>query len=1386
MKHCLKSLLLLFLSILLLLPAAAMALDAGGRLPAQIQSYKDIPGITPGEIAAVEELLTRHDAFTYGAVNTTELFLDNNGLPQGFTAQWCQRLSDLFGVPFQPVIYEWDDLIQALDTQAVDFVGELTATPARVEQYVMSQVIAERALKLFYHKDTILSQLASERPLVFAVLEGTIIGAQIKDIYPKGFRVVEVDRYSTVAQMIKDHEIDAFVEEGISEISFIDYDYIRSNELFPPSFNPVSMTTANQDLAPLIAVIDQYIQNGGRDELTQLYLQGNTEYAAHMAVHSLTPEELAYISQMVSAGKAIPYAAETDNYPKSFYNRQEDRFEGIALDVLEQVSLLTGLTFENVSREDESWSSILQKLETGEVSFTTELLETEERKGKFLFCAEPYTTDNLALLSLLNYPNLDISQVMSAKVGIFRDSAPGTIFLQWFPQADVQVFDVSEEGFEALKNGEIDLLMSSQHALLLETNYYQETGFKENISFNYPLHPAFGFHKDEALLCSIVSKVQKYIDTDEITRKWTSRVFDYSLQISKNNTIYLTVLLSMLLVIVTLLVVLFYRGRKDRKSLERTVSIQEAFINSATTMMSAKALDGQLIFANKASYDTIGFNQNEAESGQGYKLEVLDREVYLPAIRAGKEWRGENCIRHRDGHIIPIRQTVFPIRSAPGEIIAYATMMEDITQAIENEKVMKRQLAQQLFLSDFSIGFTSAKEFAETVDDALDSLMEFLETDELRIYFDDRDRGEIVYRFGKTNSAAPDNPHKIIPYGQFSDLYQQLLVMNYLVIQADETIPLALHEVTAGKKTILFVPLRVNGIMVACLIGGTYHRHAAWDSTYLDTTAIAVGIIAAAFVRDQNEKQLIEETLRAEEASLAKSEFLSRMSHEIRTPMNAIIGMTKIAQKERDSDRLQYCLGKIDNASRHLLGLINDILDMSKIEANKLELVAEPFHIERMLANIFNVVAVRAEENKIRLEVSVSPEVPSDVIGDELRLSQVITNLMSNAVKFTPDQGEVRLNISLKEAMDAENCILLVEVIDNGIGMTPEQQEKLFRSFEQAEGSITRRFGGTGLGLAISKRIVELMGGEIGVTSEIGRGSRFYFTAKMQRGARSRLLRDEKDVYQEIRVLVVDEDPLVLDYFGRVLDSFSMAYDSASSGAEAVRMAMRAFNRGQRYSIVFLNCRSRDMDGAEIARRIREISEDWVLVATGTSSEWGLIAPQATQAGVSHFLAKPLFSSSILDAIHELVLQPSDLRSVRKDDYETDNTFSNCHLLLVEDIEINKEIALTLLEDLNLQIDCAENGQIALNLFLAYPDRYDIILMDMQMPVMDGLEATRKIRAAEEDPENRIPIIAMTANAFKEDVEACKAAGMNDHIGKPIDEAELLGKVSAFLRGKED
>jgi signal transduction histidine kinase len=950
-------------------------------------SVADIPGVTVEEMTALEGLRKQNTNFTYGMLLTAETFYGADGEIQGFSRLFCAWLSELLQIPFEPQVYEWDALVRGLDNDTIDFTGEMTATPERKETYLMTDAIAERSIKYMRIRGSrALNEIAQERPLRYAFLEGTTTVDTVTPLVEFDFETILIPDYGTAYQLLANNDIDAFFAEGVAEAAFDSYGDVVANEFFPLVYGPVSLTTHNQRLAVIVSIVQKALDAGAMRYLTDMYNEGYQGYLKHRLSLLLTNEERAYLERATT----VPFLAEHDNYPISFYNSRNDAWEGIAFDVMTEIEALTGLRFTQANGLEAEWPALLDNLERGDGAFVTELIKSHDREGRFLWPATVISTDNYALLSKVDAPNVEVNEILYSRIGLIENSAYAELFHDWFPQHDNTITYLSNaEAFNALNHGEIDLLMGTKNLLLSQTNYEEEAGYKVNIMLDRSYDSTFGFNKSYPLLCSIMDKALFIIDTKSIADSWTRRTYDYRSKLAQAQIPWLIGASGLMLAVLVLGSVMFLRSRQEGKRLERLVR---------------------------------------------------------------------------------------------------------------------------------------------------------------------------------------------------------------------------------------------------------------------------------------------ERTAAADAASQAKSDFLSNMSHEIRTPMNAVIGMTAIAQNSTDMERKDYALQRIAEASELLLGVVNDVLDMSKIEANKLELSPVEFDLTKTIERIVNVISIKFEEKNLQLTTTIDREIPGRLVGDDQRLAQVITNLLGNAVKFTPEGGSVKLSVRLVAArrrqdriygMGTNRCTVHVEVSDNGIGISEEQRKRLFTSFGQAEKSTSRTYGGTGLGLAISKRIVEMMDGSIGVDSEVGEGSTFWFNVILERCP------EEEEA------------------------------NESESGRESENENENALN---------VNDSTR-------------------------------IAGAKTQT----------------------------------------DCFKGRHILLAEDVEVNREIVIALLEPTQIEIDLAENGVEVLRLFMEDPERYELIFMDVQMPKMNGLEATRQIRALDIPRAKTVPIVAMTASVFREDIEKCLESGMNDHVGKPLDLAEVMEKLRRHL-----
>ena len=634
-----------------------------------------------------------------------------------------------------------------------------------------------------------------------------------------------------------------------------------------------------------------------------------------------------------------------------------------------------------------------------------------------------------------------------------------------------------------------------------------------------------------------------------------------------------------------------------------------------------------------------------------------------------------------------------------------------------------------------------------------------------------------------TTLETPD-PLVNIPYDMFIPTWRSTIAKGKILNSGKgeayrdrAVIPRAAPDV----KVALVIPLFIKGAFWGMVGLSRFNEDSPFIKAEEDLLQSAAILIASAILRASMTEDLLEANRAAIAGTRAKTDFLSRMSHEIRTPMNAIIGMTTIAQKASDMKRVQYCLKQIENSSRQLLGIINDVLDMSKIEANKLEILSEEFGFEDMIQHVVNVVQIKMDEKGQEFHVNIENAFTRMIISDELRLSQVLINLLTNAVKFTPDCGKISL-LTRQTPIDADTARLHIEVADTGIGITAEQKPRLFHLFEQAENNTTRKYGGTGLGLSISKSIVNLMGGDIWVEDNPGGGSRFVFEIVIQWGKVYRADKLPKGLRSDLRILVVDDDVETLDYFESILESFSLACDKAESGAEAVDLVKAREREGSPYDLVFLDWKMPGMDGCETAREIkRSICGNPIIIMISLADQNEVGAALAS-IGITRFLPKPILPSSLYNAI--ITSLGYEQRSAGRDEGVIPSyDWSGKMLLLAEDVEVNREVVAGILEDTGVTIECAENGTRAVEMFAERA--YDIVLMDIQMPVMDGFDATRAIRRLKKANAASCPIIAMTANAFKEDVYDCLAAGMNGHIAKPIDVERLFSTLAEYLSPPE-
>jgi PAS domain S-box-containing protein len=773
--------------------------------------------------------------------------------------------------------------------------------------------------------------------------------------------------------------------------------------------------------------------------------------------------------------------------------------------------------------------------------------------------------------------------------------------------------------------------------------------------------------------------------------------------------------------------------------------------------------NGVLTFANPAAYTMLGYAEEEF-IGQGMHGLIHHRypdgrdfpreecAMYLTAQDGQPRSRDAEVLWRRDGMAIPVEYSTTPVFKG-GQLVGTVIVYRDITE----RKAAQDALRHINFLNDQALGLTKAGYWHVP----LDGSGWYNSSKRAVDIFGDIPNENHRYRVAEdwfVNVEAGDAEYAKATGQNFQDAI-------------DGKIP-AYDSIYAYKRPI-------DGHTVWIHAFGTVARDANGRPTdmYGVTQDITEYMLA--------QQELAKAKAVAEEATKAKSDFLANMSHEIRTPMNAIIGMSHLALQTKLDKKQKNYIEKVHRAGENLLGIINDILDFSKIEAGKMSVEAIDFRLEDVMDHLANLVGLKAEDKGLELLFNIAPNMPTALVGDPLRLGQILINLGNNAVKFT-DKGEIIVGGEMVSQSEAD-VELHFWVHDSGIGMTPEQCGKMFQSFSQADASTTRKYGGTGLGLAISKNLVEIMHGRIWVESEAGKGSTFHFHVRLglQKEPMARRM-FKADELLGVRVLVVDDNASAREILAGMAKNFGLEVDAAWDGQNALRMIAEAEKRQLPYDLVLMDWKMPGMDGIETVERLQQghmSKTPAVIMVTAYGREEALGSAEQRGIALKTVLTKPVTQSTLLEAIGETLGmgQMIETRAEEKSENyaEAMAKLKGARVLLAEDNEMNQELAVELLGQAGMEVVVANNGQIVLDI-LARDTRFDGVLMDCQMPVMDGYTATREIR---KNPAlNELPVIAMTANAMAGDREKVIEAGMWDHIAKPLNVGEMFATIARWVK----
>jgi len=1051
------------------------------------KSYKDVPGITSEEIQAIEEFKKQAKSFNYGTMLSTESFKDSEGNIKGFAAFFCEWLSEVFGIPFVPSIYEWDSLLAGLESREVAFTGELTATEERRKIYSMTDPIALRYIKTFRLAGSPSPEyIAAERPLRYAFLEGTTTIEQVKAV-SKNVETFLVNDYQTAYNMLKQKKVDVFFEEGVAEAAFDDYSDVVTEDFLPLIYGEVSLTTQSDSLKPIISVVQKMLRNGGAEYLSNLHSLGMQEYIKHKLFMRFSKEEREYML----ANPVITFVAQHDEYPISFYNSYEDDWHGIAFEILEKAELLTGLSFKHANSN---------ALDTGKAHLISGLIPEEDEDERFIYLETPILKGHYTLLSKADFHNTNLNEVLYLKIGLMNGKASTSQFRKWFPNHSNTIFyENLMDALNDLGDGKIDLIMTTHRQYLRITNFFELTGYKMNIAFDHPFDITFGVRNQDHTLRSIMDKTLAMIEVEEISDRWMRKTYDYQLKRTQKRFPWI-IGISILIVCAFLVTYVLIHNRKKKERLERLVKKRTQELELKSNML----------------------------------ITVMD---CIPSF---------------------------------------------------------------VFCKDMNLKFTQCNASVEK-------------------YFKVREEDIL----GKDEVALGFLPQELELFNQ----YNRKVIEEGVAIEIEY--PVSHSDGTKYLFEITLVPHIFNGAVI--------------------------GLVGVAY--DVTKRKAIEEAALA--ASRSKSAFLANMSHEIRTPMNSIVGFSELALSDTVSLKTKDYLKKILENTEWLLHIINDILDISKIEAGQMTLEKIPFDLHDIFERCQTVIATKTSEKGISLYCYAEPSVGRKLMGDPTRLRQVLINLLSNAVKFT-NVGTVKLYSSIKHSTDT-NTTIYFEVKDSGIGITREQIEKIFEPFVQADNSVTRRYGGTGLGLTITKNIIELMGGKLNVESIPKVGSKFSFEitfdtieARADIPTKEIIINTSEKPNFTGEVLVCEDNRMNQMVIFEHLERVGIKPIIADNGKIGFDMVFDRMQKGAKlFDLIFMDIQMPVMDGLETASKIVQLNTGIPIVAMTANVMSNDIEIYKTH-GMPDCIGKPFTTHELWRCLAKY-LTPSHLGGASKKNNEDDN-----------------------------------------------------------------------------------------------------------------------------------